>query len=68
MAKISKKAMTDFWLENYARDGHCGLCGNRGRIDTRGMKTSSGIECGGRFICLCPNGQAIRSALTEGRE
>lgn len=68
-AQISEDALDDFWYENYVSKGHCGLCGNHGVIDTRGVKTPAGFECGGRFFCICPNGRALadtgRAALGE---
>ena len=37
---------------------HCGLCGNRGVIDTReSAVTPNGMACGGLFYCICPNGR-----------
>jgi len=44
----------------YFTAGDCTLCGNRGIIDTRGVKTADGIEVGARNFCLCPNGQRDR--------
>ncbi len=38
----------------------CTLCGQRGIIDTRGVKTPAGVEVGRLNWCLCPNGQAMR--------
>lgn len=39
----------------------CGLCGNTGRIDTRGRaKTATGIDCGVLGYCICPNGRAMK--------
>lgn len=42
--------------ENYM----CTLCGQRGIIDTRGVKTPAGVEVGRLNWCICPNGQAMR--------
>lgn len=63
----------DMWLEFLGPDKpfawgglppmkncHCGICGNRGIIDTRGkVFTPAGMECGVRRYCICPNGRAM---------
>lgn len=54
-----KKVITDYWLAHYA-GAHCRLCGNRGVIDSRGVRTAAGVEVGGEFWCICPNGQTLR--------
>lgn len=51
---------TKIWFAWYATD-HCTLCGNRGWIDTRGLRTPAGVEVGRLNYCLCPNGQALRA-------
>ena len=51
--------VTRYWLDYYV-DQHCTLCGNSGRIDTRGVMTAAGIEVGRLNLCICPNGQAMR--------
>jgi hypothetical protein len=56
--------VTNYWLEFYC-DQHCTLCGNRGWIDTRGVKTPAGFSVGRMNYCICPNGQALRKAKTE---
>lgn len=65
--KISNTAdenelVTDYMFTYYdAPDNHmCTLCGQRGIIDTRGVKTPAGVEVGRLNWCLCPNGQAMR--------
>lgn len=58
-------AITDYWHEHYAT-GHCTLCGNRGIIDTRGVRTPAGVQVGRLNWCICPNGQTIRTN-SEGR-
>lgn len=55
------EAVTKYWVEHYATE-HCTLCGNRGVIDTRGVKTPAGIVVGRLNWCICPNGQKIRKA------
>lgn len=57
--ETTQGAVTDYWLKFYA-DEHCTLCGNRGIIDSRGIKTPAGVEVGRLNWCLCPNGQALR--------
>jgi hypothetical protein len=40
---------------------HCGLCGNKGIVDTRGrMFTPAGYECGVLAFCICPNGRIMK--------
>jgi len=41
-------------------DGLCTLCGNRGVMDTRRVRTPAGVEVGRLNYCLCPNGMALR--------
>ena len=52
--------LSDYWSEYYVEHNHCSLCGNSGRIDTRGVKTAVGISVGRVNYCICPNGQALR--------
>lgn len=54
------EAITNYWLKYYTRKDLCSLCGNSGQIDTRGLKSSAGVECGDLHFCICPNGQASR--------
>lgn len=58
--KVNKQ-LIDYWLEHYTPKGQCSLCGNRGVIDTRGIKTPAGFECGALNYCICPNGQVMRA-------
>jgi hypothetical protein len=60
-AKVEPSAITDYWYKYYF-DHHCTLCGNSGRIDTRGVRTAAGIPVGRVNYCICPNGQALRPA------
>jgi hypothetical protein len=39
---------------------HCTLCGNRGVIDTRGVRTPAGVEVGRLNYCICYNGITLR--------
>lgn len=58
---ISKRALSDFWHEEFAATGYCCLCGNHGVIDTRGkVHTPAGLECGDLVFCICPNGRALK--------
>ena len=61
MKPIRKKhyLITRYWSNYYALDA-CTLCGNRGIIDTRGVKTAGGREVGRLNYCICPNGQTLR--------
>lgn len=54
------EAVVDYWLRHYVRKGLCSLCGNHGTLDTRGVRSPSGVECGGVYFCICPNGQGLR--------
>jgi hypothetical protein len=69
--------LSDFWHREFVVFGGdyraCGLCGNHGVIDTRGVKTPAGMDAGGLFYCICPNGRALKKAevsleaIVEGR-
>lgn len=48
------------FLDEFVSKGHCGLCANHGWIDTRGVKTPAGVETGGVFWCVCPNGRVLK--------
>lgn len=57
----------DLWLEFIERDGqgipHCGLCGNKGIIDTTKAGesfTGAARGCGVRRFCICPNGRTLK--------
>ena len=57
----------DTWMEFLGPSGvpHastcCGLCGNSGIVDTRGkVKSPTGVDCGVRAHCICPNGRVIK--------
>jgi hypothetical protein len=60
-----KKLLADFWLENYWNKdvgigGLCGLCGNTGKIDTTKSAISPmGLNSGGVYFCICPNGRTF---------
>ena len=43
-------------------DGLCGLCANHGVIDTQGRlyAPNGQYAAGGRFFCVCPNGQSLK--------
>jgi len=59
MQNRRNKKVEEYWLKYYMRD-HCVLCGNYGVLDTRGVKTPSGVSCGAVVFCICPNGQIMR--------
>jgi hypothetical protein len=44
-------------LEFRTAGGHCGLCGNWGYIDRRGLKTPGGEDVGEVHHCICPAGR-----------
>jgi len=49
------------WMEFVHPKIVCGLCGNRGILDTRGhVTTAAGIKCGVRRYCICPNGRELQ--------
>jgi hypothetical protein len=64
----------DEFFAEFGNKGLCGLCGNTGKINTVGRAISpmgsgarppgplSGIDAGGEFFCLCPNGRAMKKA------
>ena len=56
-----KKKLTALWQEEFARLGHCCLCGNSGIINTRNkVFTAAGFHCGDIAFCICPNGRAYK--------
>jgi hypothetical protein len=69
MPVVQSEAITEYWLKHYC-SGHCTLCGNCGIIDTRGVKTPTGLDVGRLNYCLCPNGQVLRrhTCVLEGRK
>ena len=61
MKKVRRnKTVENYAFKHYFPLNHCGLCGNSGVIDTRGVTTAGGITVGGIWWCICPNGQAHR--------
>jgi hypothetical protein len=63
-----KNAITDYWLEHYVNEDVrlCSLCGNTGKIDTRGTAVSAaGVIAGRVNYCICPNGQGARERDEE---
>lgn len=68
--KITEDQFSDLWWDEFRHgegiDSNCILCGNSGRIDTRGkVHNGHGLECGGTALCICPNGRAIKAALAR---
>lgn len=55
----SKTSNKQLWFE-FINKNVCGLCGNSGFIDTRGVKNPLGVECGIRSFCICPNGRVFK--------
>ena len=52
----SERSDEDRWLDFESKPHQlCGLCGNYGIIDTRGI----------RAFCICPNGQAMREGKAD---
>lgn len=65
---IKNAAVTDYWYEHYVNENVelCSLCGNTGKIDTRGTAISAaGTDAGRVNFCICPNGQKMRARLTR---
>lgn len=61
--------VTNYWHTFYCA-GACTLCGNKGFIDTRGVRTAAGVSCGRINYCICPNGQILRkhgAPITDGK-
>ncbi len=55
--------ITQYWLAYYSDTEYClcTLCGNTGKVDTRGRAISeAGVDVGCVNFCLCPNGQHER--------
>lgn len=64
--KITKNQFAELWISEFAsKDGFCILCGQIGIIDTSSkIKTPAGKECGGKAYCICPNGRALKKAVS----
>jgi len=60
--KITKNQLWDLWYEEFMNNSHCSLCGNSGKIDTRGVTTAAGLAVGKISYCICPNGRAWKKA------
>lgn len=59
-------AIENYWLRYYIDYEHslCSLCGNSGKIDTRGRAVSAaGVDAGRLNFCICPNGVGLRKRL-----
>lgn len=57
--------MTAEHWEEFIVKGMCSLCGNKGIIDSRGIRTPAGFECGGLHYCICPNGRALKKGNAD---
>lgn len=64
--KAYENVLVDYWIKNYINEGVCSLCGNSGRVDTRGVKNARGVECGRLQWCICPNGRESRDLDVNG--
>ncbi len=62
MREITKKQLSEFWLDNYCTIEGCCLCGNSGRIDCTNVSTPLGKKPFSKYYCVCPNGRAIKKA------
>jgi len=61
--KSDLRAVTNYWMRHYVNStcSLCSLCGNTGKIDTRGSAMSTaGVDAGRLNFCICPNGQQAR--------
>lgn len=56
---MADQFVIDYCMKHYVTE-HCTLCGNRGIIDSRGVKTPAGVDVGRLNYCICPNGQSLR--------
>ena len=58
------RSVGDLWIEfgwpSAKEFKHCGLCGNSGIINTRGVVTAAGWKVGIVRFCICPNGRAMK--------
>lgn len=64
---ISRSQFSDLWFAEFqSATGRCILCGNDGRIDTRGkVWDPRGDPCGGEAFCICPNGRHLKRAYED---
>ncbi len=58
----------NYWVAFYVNKGLCSLCGNKGMIDTRGVTSPAGVECGRINYCICPNGQNMRQEVERNEK
>ncbi len=57
---------SELWTEFLWENKLCGLCGNKGYVDTRDLVVSpAGVQCGVRRFCICPNGRALKKAADD---
>ncbi|MEG8014053.1 hypothetical protein [Sphingomonas sp. 22R3R2A-7] len=69
---ISEPQFTALWFDEFANGSgvavSCILCGNSGRIDTRGRVFNGwGDECGGEALCICPTGRKFKQQVEKAR-
>jgi len=60
------RKVTKYWFKYYVKNTMCSLCGQSGIIDTTGLRSPVGIDCGQRNYCIYPNGQALRKGNKAG--
>ena len=58
-------SISSLWME-FLNDGHCGMCGNTGIINTIGIATPAGYSCGVKAYCICPNGRCLKKQSKVG--
>lgn len=63
--KARNEHVVNYWHGHYTNKGLCSLCGNSGVIDTRGVRSAAGVECGRLNFCICPNGQVMREQAPD---
>ena len=62
--------LVKLWLDEFrSPDGQlCGLCGNSGWLDTRGVRSAAGVPCGILRPCICPNGRQLAGRAPSAAE
>lgn len=63
-ASVVEAPTDELWLE-FIVDNLCSLCGNKGVIDTHGIRTPANYECGALHYCICPNGRALKAGNAD---
>lgn len=71
MKRKLKKQLESFFFKHYLSPcgNHCGLCGNKGILDTRlTAVTAAGKSVGGFYFCICPNGRSMQKQMQHGEK